>query len=121
MKRILFIFLVQFDKFSFFSFLYILSSNASVFFLQNLLMDVRDKLLFEPEYAGNTRERVPPKSSLRIPWGWLPGALCLLQEVPTVHYQGSLLAMISVKFFSFCFSNMDRCIVIFGALFSLCS
>lgn len=48
---------------------------------QNLLMDVRDKLLFEPEYAGNTREKVPPKSSLRIPWAWLPGALCLLQEV----------------------------------------
>ncbi|XP_057514208.1 plastid division protein CDP1, chloroplastic-like [Actinidia eriantha] len=48
---------------------------------QNLLMDVRDKLLFEPEYAGNIREKVPPKSSLRIPWSWLPGALCLLQEV----------------------------------------
>ncbi|KAM7475261.1 hypothetical protein LguiB_022504 [Lonicera macranthoides] len=48
---------------------------------QNLLMDVRDKLLFEPEYAGNIREKVPPKSSLRIPWAWLPGALCLLQEV----------------------------------------
>ncbi|XP_059643714.1 plastid division protein CDP1, chloroplastic [Cornus florida] len=48
---------------------------------QNLLMDVRDKLLFEPEYAGNVREKVPPKSSLRIPWAWLPGALCLLQEV----------------------------------------
>lgn len=44
-------------------------------------MDVRDKLLFEPEYAGNVREKVPPKSSLRIPWAWLPGALCLLQEV----------------------------------------
>jgi hypothetical protein len=48
---------------------------------QNLLMDVRDKLLFEEEYAGNIREKVPPKSSLRIPWSWLPGALCLLQEV----------------------------------------
>ncbi|GFY95619.1 plastid division protein [Actinidia rufa] len=48
---------------------------------QNLLMDVRDKLLFEPEYAGSIREKVPPKSSLRIPWSWLPGALCLLQEV----------------------------------------
>ncbi|KAG5536022.1 hypothetical protein RHGRI_023722 [Rhododendron griersonianum] len=48
---------------------------------QNLLMDVRDKLMFEPEYAGNIREKVPPKSSLRIPWSWLPGALCLLQEV----------------------------------------
>ncbi|KAK9266988.1 hypothetical protein L1049_028603 [Liquidambar formosana] len=55
----------------------------SVFFfgLQDLLMDVRDKLLFEPEYAGNMREKIPPKSSLRVPWAWLPGALCLLQEV----------------------------------------
>lgn len=44
-------------------------------------MDVRDKLLFEPEYAGNLKEKIPPKSSLRIPWSWLPGALCLLQEV----------------------------------------
>ena len=44
-------------------------------------MDVRDKLLFEPEYAGNMREKIPPKSSLRVPWAWLPGALCLLQEV----------------------------------------
>ncbi|XP_052181173.1 plastid division protein CDP1, chloroplastic [Diospyros lotus] len=48
---------------------------------QNLLMDVRDKLLFEPEYAGNLKEKVPPKSTLCIPWAWLPGALCLLQEV----------------------------------------
>uniref|UniRef100_A0A2P2KJ07 Plastid division protein CDP1ic-like isoform X1 n=1 Tax=Rhizophora mucronata TaxID=61149 RepID=A0A2P2KJ07_RHIMU len=48
---------------------------------QELLMDVRDKLLFEPEYAGNVREKIPPKSSLQIPWAWLPGALCLLQEV----------------------------------------
>ncbi|KAJ4973587.1 hypothetical protein NE237_006761 [Protea cynaroides] len=48
---------------------------------QNLLMDVRDKLLFEPEYAGNAREKIPPKSSLCIPWVWLAGALCLLQEV----------------------------------------
>ncbi|XP_027357813.1 plastid division protein CDP1, chloroplastic isoform X2 [Abrus precatorius] len=48
---------------------------------QDLLMDVRDKLLFEPEYAGNLREKIPPKSSLRIPWSWLAGALCLLQEV----------------------------------------
>nr|XP_027124436.1 plastid division protein CDP1, chloroplastic-like [Coffea arabica] len=47
---------------------------------QNLLMDVRDKLLFEPEYAGNTKEKVAPKSSLRIPWSWVPAALCLLQE-----------------------------------------
>lgn len=49
-------------------------------------MDVRDKLLFEPEYAGNVKEKIPPKSSLRIPWGWLPGALCLLQEVQTKAY-----------------------------------
>ncbi|CAL0322313.1 unnamed protein product [Lupinus luteus] len=48
---------------------------------QDLLMDIRDKLLFEPEYAGDLREKIPPKSSLRIPWSWLPGALCLLQEV----------------------------------------
>ncbi|EXB80302.1 hypothetical protein L484_025158 [Morus notabilis] len=48
---------------------------------QDLLMDVRDKLLFEPEYAGNTKEKIPPKSSLPVPWSWLPGALCLLQEV----------------------------------------
>lgn len=47
----------------------------------DLLMDVRDKLLFEPEYAGNLKEKIPPKFSLRIPWSWLPGALCLLQEV----------------------------------------
>ena len=44
-------------------------------------MDVRDKLLFEPQYAGNIKENIPPKSSLRVPWAWLPGALCLLQEV----------------------------------------
>ncbi|KAL2461841.1 Plastid division protein CDP1 [Abeliophyllum distichum] len=43
---------------------------------QNLLMDVRDKLLFEPEYAGNVKEKHPPKSSLRIPWAWL--ACCSL-------------------------------------------
>lgn len=48
---------------------------------QNLLMDVRDKLLFEADYAGNVREKIPPKSSLQIPWSWLPGALSLLQEV----------------------------------------
>ncbi|KAM7250540.1 hypothetical protein ACFE04_022423 [Oxalis oulophora] len=48
---------------------------------QDLLMDVRDKLLFEQEYAGNIREKIPPKSTLRIPWPWLPGALCLLHEV----------------------------------------
>ncbi|KAF8044591.1 hypothetical protein N665_7621s0001 [Sinapis alba] len=48
---------------------------------QDLLMDVRDKLLFEPEYAGNLKENIAPKSPLRIPWAWLPAALCLLQEV----------------------------------------
>ncbi|GLT40494.1 hypothetical protein SLA2020_146280 [Shorea laevis] len=48
---------------------------------QELLMDVRDKLLFESEYSGNMKEKIPPKSSLKIPWAWLPGALCLLQEV----------------------------------------
>ncbi|XP_057758866.1 plastid division protein CDP1, chloroplastic isoform X1 [Arachis stenosperma] len=47
----------------------------------DLLMDVRDKLLFEPEYAGDLKEKIPPKSSLRIPWSWLPAALCLLHEV----------------------------------------
>ncbi|GMN51347.1 hypothetical protein TIFTF001_020498 [Ficus carica] len=51
---------------------------------QDLLMDVRDRLLFEPEYAGNVKEKIPPKSSLRVPWSWLPGALCLLQEVGEV-------------------------------------
>lgn len=53
-------------------------------FPQDVLMDVRDKLLFEPEYAGNFKEKQPPKSSLKIPWTWLPGALCLLQEVSLV-------------------------------------
>ncbi|XP_022718471.1 plastid division protein CDP1, chloroplastic-like isoform X2 [Durio zibethinus] len=48
---------------------------------QEVLMDARDKLLFETEYAGNVKEKIPPKSSLRIPWRWLPAALCLLQEV----------------------------------------
>ncbi|CAI0400235.1 unnamed protein product [Linum tenue] len=48
---------------------------------KDLLMDVRDKVLFEPEYAGNVRDKIPPKSSLYIPWAWLPGALSLLQEV----------------------------------------
>ncbi|XP_031475173.1 plastid division protein CDP1, chloroplastic [Nymphaea colorata] len=51
---------------------------------EELLMDVRDKLLFEPEYAGNAREKVPPRASLHISWTWLPGALCLLQEVGEV-------------------------------------
>jgi hypothetical protein len=48
---------------------------------QELLVDVRDKLLFEQEYAGSIREKVPPRSSLHIPWSWLPAALCVLQEV----------------------------------------
>uniref|UniRef100_A0A453DFN5 Uncharacterized protein n=1 Tax=Aegilops tauschii subsp. strangulata TaxID=200361 RepID=A0A453DFN5_AEGTS len=48
---------------------------------QALLLDVRDKLLFEQEYAGSTRAKVPPRSSLHIPWSWLPAALCVLQEV----------------------------------------
>lgn len=48
---------------------------------QHFLMDVRDKLLFEPEYTGNVKDKIPPKSSLQIPWSWLPAALCLLQEV----------------------------------------
>ncbi|KAL6181340.1 hypothetical protein ACLB2K_047995 [Fragaria x ananassa] len=59
-------------------------SMDAVGYRQVLLTDVRDKLLFEPEYAGNIKEKIPPKSSLRIPWAWLPGALCLLQEVGEV-------------------------------------
>lgn len=59
--------------------------------LQDLVMDVRDKLLFEPEYAGNIRENVPPKTPLRIPWPWLPAALCLLQEV---HYASLLITIL---------------------------
>lgn len=54
-------------------------------------MDVRDKLLFEATYAGNIREKVPPKASLQIPWSWLPAALCLLQEVGSIapiNFQG---------------------------------
>ncbi|KAL2935381.1 hypothetical protein RDABS01_018499 [Bienertia sinuspersici] len=47
----------------------------------DLLMDVKDKLLFEPEYAGDIKEKIPSKSTLRILWAWLPGALCLLEEV----------------------------------------
>ncbi|CAI0548812.1 unnamed protein product [Linum tenue] len=39
---------------------------------KDLLMDVRDKVLFEPEYAGNVRDKIPPKSSLYIPLTWLP-------------------------------------------------
>ena len=48
---------------------------------QALLVDVRDKLLFEQDYAGSVKEKVPPRSSLHIPWSWLPAALCVLQEV----------------------------------------
>ncbi|KAL4555902.1 hypothetical protein LXL04_038534 [Taraxacum kok-saghyz] len=50
-------------------------------------MDVRDKLLFEADYAGLVREKVPPKSSLQIPWSWLLGALSLLQENSTTTLQ----------------------------------
>ncbi|XP_047955723.1 plastid division protein CDP1, chloroplastic-like [Salvia hispanica] len=56
-------------------------TKEAVLSRRDVLMDVRDKLLFEPEYAGNFKEKQPPKSSLKIPWTWLPGALCLLQEV----------------------------------------
>lgn len=48
---------------------------------QALLVDVRDKLLFEQDYAGSIKEKVPPRSSLHIPRSWLPAALCVLQEV----------------------------------------
>uniref|UniRef100_A0A0E0DK44 Uncharacterized protein n=1 Tax=Oryza meridionalis TaxID=40149 RepID=A0A0E0DK44_9ORYZ len=48
---------------------------------QALLVDVRDKLLFEQEYTGSIKEKLPPRSSLHIPWSWLPAALCVLQEV----------------------------------------
>uniref|UniRef100_A0A0D9WB46 Uncharacterized protein n=1 Tax=Leersia perrieri TaxID=77586 RepID=A0A0D9WB46_9ORYZ len=48
---------------------------------QALLVDVRDKLLFEQEYAGSIKEKLPPRSSLHMPWSWLPAALCVLQEV----------------------------------------
>ena len=48
---------------------------------QALLVDVRDKLLFEQEYAGSIKSKLPPRSSLHIPWSWLPAALCVLQEV----------------------------------------
>ncbi|KAL6288558.1 hypothetical protein ACE6H2_006068 [Prunus campanulata] len=51
---------------------------------QDLLMDVREKLIFGPEYSGNYKGKIPPKSSLRIPWAWLPAVLCLLQEVGEV-------------------------------------
>lgn len=49
--------------------------------LQGLLIDIRDKLLFEPEFSGDVKEHVPPKSSLILPWQWLPAAMSLLQEV----------------------------------------
>ena len=63
-------------------------------------MDVRDKLLFEPEYGGSLRESIPPKSSLWIPWSWLPGALCLLQEVLLAFPPVSpFLMFLSVQFF----------------------
>jgi hypothetical protein len=52
-----------------------------LFFGQELLVDVRDKLLFEQEYAGSIKEKVPHRSSLHIPWSWLPAVLCVLQEV----------------------------------------
>ncbi|CAN1180300.1 Plastid division protein CDP1, chloroplastic, partial [Linum perenne] len=39
---------------------------------EDLLEDVRAKLLFEDEYAGNVKEKIRPKSSLYIPWAWLP-------------------------------------------------
>ncbi|KAM0945276.1 putative protein ACCUMULATION AND REPLICATION OF CHLOROPLASTS 6-like, IMS [Dioscorea sansibarensis] len=48
---------------------------------QDILMDVRDKLLFEPIYAGDIKGKVAPKASLRIPWTWLPATLSLLHEV----------------------------------------
>ncbi|XP_015865701.3 plastid division protein CDP1, chloroplastic [Ziziphus jujuba] len=59
-------------------------SMEAVVSRQDLLMDVRDKLLFEPEYAGDVKAKIPPKATLRIPWAWLPGALSLLQEVGEV-------------------------------------
>ncbi|KAK8946840.1 hypothetical protein KSP39_PZI006553 [Platanthera zijinensis] len=56
-------------------------TGDAIFSRQHLLMDIRDKLLFETEYAGNLKENVPPKSSVRILWAWLPGALSILQEM----------------------------------------
>lgn len=44
----------------------------------DLLMNMRDNLLFELEYPGNMREHIPPKSPIQIPWTWLSAALCLL-------------------------------------------
>ena len=66
-----------------------------LFRYQDLLMDARDKLLFEPEYAGNVREKIPPKSTLRIPWAWLSGALCLLQEVQVCDVLSNILETVS--------------------------
>ncbi|KAL6129957.1 hypothetical protein ACLB2K_068339 [Fragaria x ananassa] len=51
---------------------------------QDFLMDVRDKLVSEPEYAGNSNENIRPKSALQIPWAWFGATLCLLQEVGEV-------------------------------------
>eukprot|EP00252_Welwitschia_mirabilis_P009463 TRINITY_DN2204_c0_g1_i2.p1 TRINITY_DN2204_c0_g1~~TRINITY_DN2204_c0_g1_i2.p1 ORF type:complete len:442 (+),score=62.68 TRINITY_DN2204_c0_g1_i2:182-1507(+) len=48
---------------------------------QELLTDVRDKIMFEADYEGNAKGNVPPKSSLSIPWRWLPAAMSLLQQV----------------------------------------
>lgn len=48
---------------------------------QELLIDIRDKLLFESEFAGDVKDHVPPKSSLILPWQWLSAAMSLLQEV----------------------------------------
>ena len=61
--------------------------------LQELLVDVRDKILFEPEYAGNLKEKIPPRSSLLLPWCWLPGALCLLQEVNLLVFLAEILPL----------------------------
>ncbi|KAF6153282.1 hypothetical protein GIB67_003472, partial [Kingdonia uniflora] len=58
--------------------------------MKELLMDVRDKLLFEPEYAGNRKEKIPPKSPLCIPWSWLLGVLCILQEKEVNNVSGGI-------------------------------
>lgn len=72
-------------------------------------MDVRDKLLFEPEYAGNVKEKIPPKSSLRIPWSWFPSALCLLQEVylACALVTPFLSCFISTGIFIICYKNYE--------------
>ncbi|XP_050387734.1 pentatricopeptide repeat-containing protein At3g46790, chloroplastic [Argentina anserina] len=51
---------------------------------QDLLRDVRDKLIIEPEYAANSDKSIRPNSALQIPWAWLAAALCLLLEVGEV-------------------------------------